>query len=110
MNFDYYQELAIRTKNKDLSPELSRAVSALGLVGEAGELADYIKKEVGHSHPSDVNHIRKELGDVLWYVASVCDEYNLSMQDVAEANIDKLRKRYPQGFSTADSIARRDNA
>jgi NTP pyrophosphatase (non-canonical NTP hydrolase) len=108
MRFDEYQALAIRTKNQDLNPTLRRAVSALGLVGEAGELADYIKKEVGHNHTSDLDHIAKELGDVLWYIASVCDEYGLSMQDVASRNIEKLRKRYPDGFSSVDSIRRRD--
>jgi len=108
MNFKEYQNLALRTKNYGLSRELGQAVAALGLSGEAGEAADYIKKVVGHGHPADVGHIGKEIGDVLWYCASLCDEYGLDLQAVAEANIDKLRKRYPEGFSSADSVARTD--
>lgn len=108
MNFTEYQDLAMRTKNRDLLPALSAAVTALGLAGEAGETADYIKKVVGHGHTADVDHIAKEIGDVLWYCASMCDEYGLDLQAVAEANIAKLRKRFPDGFSSADSIARTD--
>jgi NTP pyrophosphatase (non-canonical NTP hydrolase) len=108
VNFSEYQDLAMRTKNRDLSPALSVAVTALGLAGEAGEAADYIKKVVGHGHIADVGHVGKEIGDVLWYCASLCDEYGLDLQAVAEANIAKLRKRYPEGFSSADSVARTD--
>ena len=108
MNFTEYQDLAMRTKNRDLLPALSAAVTALGLAGEAGETADYIKKVVGHGHTADADHIAKEIGDVLWYCASLCDEYGLDLQAVAEANIAKLRKRFPDGFSSADSIARVD--
>jgi|APSaa5957512535_1039671.scaffolds.fasta_scaffold16326_5 NTP pyrophosphatase (non-canonical NTP hydrolase) len=108
MDFDAYQDLALRTKNTDLDPKLSQAVTALGLAGEAGETADYIKKVVGHDHPLDRDHVAKEIGDVLWYCASLCDEYGLSMQEVAEWNIEKLKKRYPEGFSSTASIKRSD--
>jgi len=108
MDFDDYQNLAVRTKNTDLDPKLSQAVTALGLAGEAGETADYIKKVVGHDHPLDRDHVAKEIGDVIWYCASLCDEYGLSMQEVAEWNIEKLKKRYPEGFSATDSIKRLD--
>jgi NTP pyrophosphatase (non-canonical NTP hydrolase) len=108
VNFDDYHRLAVRTKNHDLDPKLSQAVTALGLAGEAGEAADYIKKVVGHDHPLDRDHVAKEIGDVLWYCASLCDEYGLSMQEIATRNIDKLRSRYPEGFTSADSIERRD--
>ena len=108
MNFTDYQALAMRTKNRDLQPDLSAAIAALGLAGEAGETADYIKEVVGHGHTADADRIAKEIGDVLWYCASLCDEYGLDLQAVAEANIAKLRKRFPDGFSSADSIARVD--
>ena len=108
MDFDAYQDLALRTKNTDLDPKLSQAVTALGLAGEAGETADYIKKVVGHDHPLDRDHVAKEIGDVLWYCASLCDEYGLSMQEVTEWNIEKLKKRYPEGFSSTASIKRSD--
>lgn len=108
MDFDDYQDLAVRTKNGGLDPKLSQAVTALGLAGEAGETADYIKKVVGHDHPLDRSHLAKEIGDVLWYCASLCHEFGLSLEEVAEMNIEKLRRRYPEGFKSVDSIERRD--
>jgi len=108
MTFDEYQQLAIRTKNSKLNDQLSIAVNALGLVGEAGEVADYLKKVVGHNHPIDRNKLVLELGDVLWYVASLCDEYQINMEAVATRNITKLQRRYPEGFSTTDSLNRVD--
>ena len=108
MDFDDYQRLAMRTRNHTLEPSLARAVAALGLAGEAGETADYIKKVVGHSHDLDLSHLAKEIGDVLWYCACLCEEYGLSLDEVAEVNIEKLKARYPSGFSSADSVARRD--
>ena len=109
VDFDDYQRLAMRTRNHTLEPSLARAVAALGLAGEAGETADYIKKVVGHAHEIDASHLAKEIGDVIWYCASLCDEFGLSLEEVAEMNIEKLRRRYPAGFSSADSILRRDS-
>lgn len=80
----------------------------VGICGEGGELADTIKKHVYHGHDFDREGAAKELGDILWYVANLAEvlEYDLSV--IAEMNIEKLRKRYPEGFSTAASIARVD--
>lgn len=89
----------------------------LGLVGEtaevaalamisAGALADYIKKHIGHGHPLDLEKLKLELGDVLWYVAMLAHINGLSLMEVANANIEKLQKRYPNGFSTEASINR----
>ena len=109
MDFDEYQQLALRTKNNQhLFGSLGLAVAALGLSGEAGETADYIKKVVGHAHELDRDHVAKEIGDVLWYCASLCDELNLSLEEVAAMNIAKLKSRYPEGFTSSDSIERRD--
>jgi len=108
MDFDEYQQLAMRTKNTRLDASLGLAVAALGLSGEAGETADYIKKVVGHSHELDRDHVAKEIGDVLWYCACLCDELNLSLEEVAAMNIAKLKSRYPEGFKSSDSIERRD--
>jgi NTP pyrophosphatase (non-canonical NTP hydrolase) len=96
---------------KDLPEKLNLATLGLGIAGEAGEVADIIKKIVGHGHPLDVptkDKLNKELGDVLWYVATLCYALNLQMEDVAEANIYKLRTRYPEGFSTERSMNRND--
>lgn len=91
------------------TPAPTQLVSyGLGVTGEAGEVADLIKKHVGHGHPLDVEKLKLELGDVLWYVAGLATVLGLTLEDVAAANIAKLTRRYPNGFSTADSLARRD--
>ena len=100
MNFEEYQRLALRTANnyeKDWSLRVSNW--SMGLAGEAGEVVDYLKKVVHHGHTIDEDHIAKELGDVLWYVAMLADEFEIRLDDVAQRNADKLRARYPAGFS-----------
>ncbi len=74
-------------------------MGALGLSGEAGEVTDHVKKIVFQGHEIDRQIMAEELGDVLWYVASLLDALDLDMSDVLEANIAKLRARYPEGFS-----------
>lgn len=79
-----------------------------GLTGEAGEVADLIKKHFGHGHELDLIKVNKELGDVLWYLSQLAEQFGLSLDDVAQANIDKLKKRYPDGFSEEASKNRRE--
>lgn len=100
---DEYQAEAMRSIG-----DSGRAILGLGVAGEAGEVADLIKKELGHGHPADPDKMCKELGDVLWYVATLAASYDLTLDEVARANTRKLRARYPDGFSTAASIARVD--
>lgn len=107
MKLNEYQELAFRTSGTG-DYEKKLAVSALGIAGEAGEVADLIKKYVGHGHPLDVPKITKELGDVLWYVSDIAALIGVSLEKVATTNIEKLKKRYPNGFSERDSINRTD--
>lgn len=106
MNLDDYQRAAMRTHVDDGPVRL--ASYALGIAGEAGEVADLVKKHIGHGHPLDAVKLQNELGDVLWYIAGLAQVLGLSLSDVAQANIDKLLRRYPDGFSTEASIARRD--
>lgn len=108
MDFATYQRLAARTASADADMERRRLIAALGLTGEAGEVAELIKKEIGHGHPPDAQKIAKEVGDVLWYAALLATLYDLNLGDIAAANIEKLRHRYPEGFSTEDSLQRRD--
>lgn len=98
MHLDEYQAAASRTSDitKDLDTRLS--ISALGVAGEAGEVADLIKKWLGHGHSRDIQALVKELGDVLWYVSDIASMHGLSLSEVAQANIEKLKKRYPEGF------------
>ena len=84
----------------------SLAVAALGLAGEAGEAADLLKKVLFHNHPLDRTKLTKELGDVLWYLSLCAHVAGLSLEDVAKANILKLRSRYPEGFDPNRSLNR----
>lgn len=108
MNFSEYQELAFRTATPQGDVEKRRLVAGLGLTGEAGEVAELIKKQIGHGHELPPEKLAKELGDTLWYVACLATLYDLDMNQIAEANINKLRERYPEGFRSQDSIDRRD--
>lgn len=95
-----YQKLAMRTAPKNLSRTELMVNSALGLAGESGEYSDLIKKHLYQGHELDVMHLAKELGDILWYVAMGCEALGVSMSDVMQMNIDKLAKRYPDGFDS----------
>ncbi|HEY0735104.1 MAG TPA: nucleoside triphosphate pyrophosphohydrolase family protein [Herpetosiphonaceae bacterium] len=106
MNFNEYQDLARRTLSQDLDERERLAMTALGLVGEAGECSEAIKKHLFHGHPLDRPALAKELGDVLWYVAMLADSCGLSFDAIAEQNVAKLRARYPEGFSAAASVNR----
>jgi NTP pyrophosphatase (non-canonical NTP hydrolase) len=110
-----YQELAARTliAKPDFSvsdADVMLAWNALGLVGEAGEVADTIKKQVFHQHGIDADKIQKELGDVMWYVAAIATKLGLDLSTIMERNIEKLRLRYPSGYSPEDSKRRLDIA
>lgn len=108
LSFDDYQAGAERTANrKDVDTVDKRLANfALGLAGEAGEAADLVKKYLFHGHPLDRDKIKKELGDVLWYVATMASTLGLQLEDVAQGNLDKLRARYPEGFSVERSVSR----
>lgn len=106
MEMDEYQRLAGRTTNV---ADTALANFALGLAGEAGEVADMIKKHIYHGHDLDRNDLIKELGDVLWYVSQVAAWNGINMNTIAVTNVAKLRKRYPEGFSQEASQNREDD-
>ena len=98
-----YQKLAMRTANETCRT-LSNA--GLGLAGEAGEAADIIKKHLFHGHLLDVDELIRELGDICWYVALTAELIGTDFETVLETNIEKLKRRYPEGFSEEKSIKR----
>lgn len=108
MNFNEYQVLANRTSNKELDFSTSLAVAALGLVGEAAEVSEMVKKHLGHGHELDFLEIEKELGDTLWYIAELCSLLGMDMTFTAQRNIAKLKARYPEGFSEEASVNRNE--
>jgi NTP pyrophosphatase (non-canonical NTP hydrolase) len=81
---------------------------AVGLAGETGELIDLLKKKIFHGHTVPEEKIISELGDVLWYVAALAESLGVPLDYVAQANVAKLRKRYPDGFSIQHSQERKD--
>lgn len=107
MNFQTYQFQANETSGgKGDFSTMRLATAALGLAGESGEVCDHIKKAIGHGHKLDTEQLRAELGDCLWYIAELCTTLELSLQDVAQYNLDKLARRYAGGFSSEKSINR----
>lgn len=110
MTANTYQELASRTLLDEPDFEITDAQvmiswNVLGLAGEAGEVADLIKKQIYHQHGLDREALKKELGDVLWYVAALCSNVGLSLDDVMRANIEKLKARFPEGYDAARTTA-----
>lgn len=114
MNSKTYQSLATRTDrdytevgNRLLQDEnkIRMINAALGLSGEAGEVVDIIKKHITYNKPLDLVALKSELGDVLWYVSLMLTSIDSSFEEVMQMNIDKLKTRYPGGFSEAEAEA-----
>ena len=106
MNINEYQKLAMKTLNPALSKQEVLMDSALGLCGESGEVADLLKKHLMQGHPFDREHFAKELGDVAWYLAEAAQGLGVPLEDIMRQNLVKLRKRYPSGFTTEESMGR----
>lgn len=108
-----YQELAARTllaapPREYSANEIMLVWNGIGLGGESGEVLEVLKKGIFHDHGIDVEKLKKELGDVLWYSAAIATRAGLDLGDIMQANVDKLRERYPDGFTSGDSVARVD--
>jgi NTP pyrophosphatase (non-canonical NTP hydrolase) len=105
MQLNDYHDSARRTANT-LDPKELLNNAALGLAGESGECCDIVKKWLHQGHPLDRDKLILELGDVLWYIVQAAAGLNISLEDIARANIEKLMKRYPQGFRAECSLNR----
>lgn len=79
---------------------------AMGCATESGELLDAIKKHIFYQKPLDHDNMREEIGDVLWYLAIICNEMDWRLEDIMELNIRKLRERYPEKFTSEKAIVR----
>lgn len=119
-----YVELAMRTNDGNATDRIEKAIEllhrpdkpkcfkpvvedlggvlngCLGLAGEAGETLDMIKKWIFHEKDLDREHFKKELGDVMWYMAMICYSFGFDLDEILQMNIDKLKARYPEGFDT----------
>lgn len=98
MNLSDYQKLCKKTAKKVRNRDVEIMGWGLGICGEAGDVAGCIKKIVGH-HNDQRAGVRENIGDTMWYAAMICNFYGWNFDEVLEENIDKLRKRYPKGFT-----------
>ena len=110
MTINEYQTAALRTAQTDkLTARELLLNAALGLCGESGEVADLLKKYHFQGHNLDLDHVAKELGDIAWYLAVGAYSIGYDLEKILQMNVDKLKARYPDGFSTDRSLHRDKN-
>ena len=108
MTVNEYQKLAMPTLNPELNKKDVLINGVMGLCGESGEAIDIVKKWLAQGHELDKQKLAKELGDIAWYLAETATALDMDLDEVFAANIEKLKKRYPEGFNTQRSIHRED--
>ena len=108
MTGNEYQKLAARTINKNLSYKELKYHALHGMVGEIGEIHSLYQK-VYQGHHLDKPHLKKELGDLLWFIAEYCTANGWNLEDIMQMNIYKLKARYPEGFDSEQSLHRNEN-
>ena len=107
-DLDVFQEEALRSMRNDLPYEAICSNMCMGLAGETGETVDIFKKHIYQGKDLDINDVIEEIGDILWYIANLCNVNKITMKECMESNVEKLRKRYPNGFSIKDALERAD--
>lgn len=108
MTINEYQKLAMVTLNPELDKKDVLINGVMGLCGESGEAIDIVKKHLAQGHELDKEKLAKELGDVAWYLAETATAIGYDLEDIFQMNIDKLKKRYPEGFSVEKSVNRNE--
>lgn len=108
MTLNDYQFLAQRTSNKTLSPDDHLMNGMLGLAGETGECCDLVKKCFYQDGRDIRQKLKDELGDCLWYIAEAASAMGWTLEEIAQHNVDKLRRRYPEGFEAERSLHREE--
>ena len=106
MTINEYQKLAMTTLNPQLSEKDVLINGVMGLCGESGEAIDIVKKWLAQGHELDKEKLKKELGDICWYVAETATALGCDLEDIMSENIEKLKKRYPEGFDAEKSVNR----
>ena len=109
MTVNEYQSLALTTLNPQLDKKDMLINGVMGLCGESGEAIDIVKKWLAQGHELDRAALAKELGDIAWYLAETAAALDIPLEDIFQANIEKLKRRYPEGFSTQRSLRREDH-
>lgn len=110
MRPDEYVQQAMRSLKHGQSFQYQLNHSLHGLASEVGEIADTIKKHIIYEQPFDRANMEEELGDLLWYIALMCNINGFSLEEIMQKNIAKLMKRYPNKFTPEAAAARADKA
>lgn len=97
-----YQELCKLTAKKFETKDHEILIWGLGIAGEAGDVASCIKKTVAHKNDQRAG-IKENIGDTLWYMAMICNFYGWDFQEILSENLEKLKKRFPNGFTEKDA-------
>jgi NTP pyrophosphatase (non-canonical NTP hydrolase) len=103
MNLKEYQEACKKTAKEFATPETEIATWGLGIAGEAGDVASCIKKVFAQKNEAIKEGLKENLGDIMWYIAMICNFFDWELEGVLNENIEKLRKRYPKGFTFKDA-------
>lgn len=106
MDFKDYQMACERTAKQNVPAARRFTEFCFGLAGETGETIEVIKKHLFHGHELNKEMLKEELGDLMWYISTTATTADLDLEDIAENNINKLRKRYPDKFTSDNSINR----
>ena len=101
-----FENLSKRTINENLTPEQQISNAIFGLHGELGEVTDLIKKQLYQGHKISYDKLNEEVGDMLFYLAWLVRLYDMDFEKILQDNVDKLKKRYPEGFDSEKSINR----
>ena len=97
------------TLNPALDKKDALINGVMGLCGESGEAIDIVKKWLMQGHELDKKHLVRELGDVAWYLAEAATALDVPLEAVFQGNLDKLRRRFPNGFDTGASVNRKED-
>ena len=106
MTVNEYQKMALITLNPALGKQDVLINGVMGLCGESGEAIDIVKKHLAQGHPLDREGLIRELGDVAWYLAEAAAALDMPLEQILQGNLDKLKARYPEGFSAERSRER----
>ncbi len=108
MKVNDYQKAAMTTLNKSLDKKDMLINSVMGLCGESGEAIDIVKKWLAQGHELNKDALKKELGDVAWYLAEAATALDVSLEEIFQGNLEKLQARYPDGFDVKKSLSRNE--
>jgi NTP pyrophosphatase (non-canonical NTP hydrolase) len=106
MNINDYQLKAARTCTKIDGAIMDDLHMVLGMQTEAAEIADVYKKHIAYKKELDLVNVKEEIGDLMWYIANMCNMHGWDLREILDTNIAKLEARYPEKFTEEQAINR----